>query len=123
MLVHGTANHRHADLFGNLVAHLRQARARHQKRHAHLRGLDDHFAGEPARGVENFVATVDAVQPHHPGNGVHRVVAPHVFYEIEQFATRVAVGRQCTAMHRTRLLVNGFVLANLLGQCVQCALF
>ena len=56
VLVGRAADHRDADLLRDLVAHLRQARARDQERDAHLRRLDHHLRGQPAGRVEDLVA-------------------------------------------------------------------
>ena len=116
MFVHRAPDHGHADLLCDLVAHLRKTRTGNEKRHAHLRGFDHHFAGQSSRGVENFVAAVDAIEPHHPGNRIHRVVTTHVFDEIQKLR-RCAEER--AAMHRAGLLVNRFVFAHQLGQRVE----
>src|SRR3989337_4218926 len=52
------AEHGDADLLRDLVAHLREARARDQERNAHLRALDHHLAGQPPGGVEHLVRAV-----------------------------------------------------------------
>src|SRR5579871_3922999 len=49
------------DLAGEIDAPGRKARARDQDRNPHPHRLDDHFRGEPARGVEDLVRGIDAV--------------------------------------------------------------
>ena len=79
------ADHRQADSASDLAPHLRQARAGHQERYPHLRGLDHHLRREPARRVEDLVAAVDAIEPHVPRDRVDRVVASDVLDERQDF--------------------------------------
>ena len=120
MFVHRAADHRHADAFCDLVAHLREARARHKKGHAHLCGFDHHLARESSGRIENFVATSHAVEPHHAGDRVDRVVAPDIFDEVKEFRRETEQG---TAVYRACLLVNRFVFAHEFGECIERALF
>src|SRR3954467_3076788 len=39
----------------NLMAHLREPRARNEERDAHLRALDDHLGCEPPGRIEHFI--------------------------------------------------------------------
>src|SRR5437016_4657060 len=82
-LVDRATDHGDADLARDLVAHLREARARHEHRDSHLRRLDHHLRGEPAGGVEDLVAPVDAFEPHPARDRVDRVVAADVLDESE----------------------------------------
>jgi hypothetical protein len=100
VLALGAADHRHAELAGDLPAHLGQARARDEEGDAHLRRLDHHLRGQPAGGVENLVAAVEAVQPHLAGDGVDRVVAADVLDEHQDLAAAgggLASAQPCTA--------------------------
>src|SRR5215831_2219748 len=81
MLAGRAADHGHADLLRDLVAHLRQTRARDEERDLHLRRLDHHLGGEAPGGVEDLVAALDAVEPHHARDRVHRVVPADVLDE------------------------------------------
>ena len=109
----GAAKHGEADLFRDLVPHLRQARARDEKRDAHLRALDHHLRGEPAGGVEKLVGAVDRIEPHEAGDRVDRVVAPDVLDEHQDLARG---GAERAAVHCARLLVDRLVLAHLFEQ-------
>ena len=100
----------------DLVAHLRQARARHEERDAHLRRLDHHLGGEPARRVEDLVAAVDPVEPHLPGDRVDRVVAADVLDEHQDLGARRVVARERAAVHGARLLVDRLVQAHAVEQ-------
>src|SRR3546814_2280288 len=68
------AYHGHAYAIGNFPSHTRQAGTRYQEWHLHLRGLDDHFAGQPPRRVKDFVMAIHTVQPHHAGDGIYCVM-------------------------------------------------
>ena len=116
MFVDRASDHRNADLFGDVIAHLRQAGTGHQKRNAHLRGFDHHFAGKPSGGVENFVATINTFKPHPAGDGIHRIVAAHVFDKRQNFAARIP---QRATMHRAGLLVNRFMRSYIIEQRVE----
>src|SRR5579864_4632686 len=85
MAIGRAADHRHADLLRNLVAHLRESRARHEKRDAHLRGLDHHLGREAPRRVEDLVVAFLTVEPHLSGDRVDGVVAPDVLDELQDF--------------------------------------
>src|SRR5437588_10277726 len=80
-LIRRATDHRHADFLRDLVSHLRETRARHEKRDAHLRRLDHHLGREAARRVENLVAAVDAIEPHATGDRVDRVVTTDILDE------------------------------------------
>src|SRR5262245_54450335 len=60
----GTPDHGDAELVRDLVAHPGKARARDEEGDLHLRGLDHHFRGQSARGVEDLVRAFDTVEPH-----------------------------------------------------------
>jgi hypothetical protein len=54
--VGGATEQRQPELQRELVPHLRDAAARDDDRHAHLRRLDHHLARQPPGGVEDLVA-------------------------------------------------------------------
>src|SRR5918997_69851 len=54
VLVYRAADHRDADACGDLVTHLREPRARDEKRDLHLRGLDHHLGRETAGCVKDL---------------------------------------------------------------------
>ena len=89
MFVHRAANHGDAGFGGDIVAHLREAGARYQKRDLHLRGLDHHLGCETPGGVKNLVRAIDIVEPHFSGDGIYGIVAAHVFHEHEDFAVGI----------------------------------
>src|SRR5437867_3476541 len=91
MLVACAADHGDADLLRDLVTHLSQSGARDQELDTHLRSLDHHLGSEPARGIENLVAAVDAIEPHATGNGVNRIVTADVFDEVQYLTGAILV--------------------------------
>jgi hypothetical protein len=119
MPVRCAPDHRHADLLRDLVTHLRQARARHEERDAHLRGLDHHLGSKAPRGVENLVVAFAAVEPHLAGDRIDGVVAPDVLDELQDLRMRADVRRERAAVHGARLLVDRLVHAHLVEQVVE----
>src|SRR5258708_35664169 len=81
-----SGDHGHADFLRDLVTHLRQARARDEERDFHLRRLDHHLRGEPSRGVEELVAALDAIEPHHAGDGIDPVMPAAVPAAVESLS-------------------------------------
>ncbi len=115
----GAGNHGDAELTGQIQPHLGDAGARQQHRNAHLRHLDHHLRGEPPCGVEDLVVASLAAHPELTGQGIHRIVAPHILDKGEDFRA-TADG---AAMHGTGHLV-GFVMGRQrLEQGIEGALF
>src|ERR1700721_1552950 len=52
----------------------RKTRARNQDRDSHAHGLDHHFGGEAAGGVENLVRWIDAILEHPAGDLVDGIM-------------------------------------------------
>jgi len=100
------------------MAHGRDAVARDDDGHPHLRGLHHHFAGQPPCRVEGLVAAFDAVHAHPAGDGVDGVVAAHVLDEHQH----LAAPEERTAVHRARLAVDAVLLAHRFQHAVQRAL-
>ena len=87
-----------------------QPRARQQHRDVHLGALDDHLRRQPAGGVEDLVAALDAVGPHPAGDGVDRVVAAHVLDELQDPCAAVLVlSAERAAVHGAGQLVDRLV--------------
>ena len=84
-----------------------------------MRRLNHHLAGEPTGGVENFVATIDAVKPHHASNRVNRIVAAHVLDKVQKLGR---CAEQGAAVYRTRLLVNCLVFTHEFRHRIERAL-
>ncbi len=107
------------------MAHLRDAAARDHNRHAHLRRLDDHLAGQAAGGVENIVRNIRQLFALHPlpaRDGVDGVVAAHVFNKQQHFGVIGRHGKQRAGMHRTGRLVGGLLEPDAVDQAVKLSL-
>ena len=115
MAVRGATEQRQAEPLGELEPHLRDAAARDDDRHAHLRRLDHHLAGQAAGRVEDLVGAAHVVQPHPAGDRVDRVVAADVLDE----GQHLALAEQRAAVHRAGRLVRALLLAHGVEQAVE----